>query len=315
MPSLTTNSGAPVEESVIEAFAPTIRGDVIQPSDDAYDEARQVFNAMIDKRPGLIVRCAGVADVINSVNFARSNDLLIAVRGVGHKVAGTSVCDDGILIDLSQMKGMHIDPVRRTARVEPGLTWGDLNHDLQAFELAATGGFISTTGISGLTVGGGLGWLVRKHGLALDNLLSVDVVTADGRLLTASSTENEDLFWGIRGGGGNFGIVTSFEFTVHPAGTVLAGLAIHPASRATDALRAWREYEATAPEEVTNGALLFHAPKAPFLPDALQGAPVAAWGASTRATSTRGKRRFVLSGSTVPLPQTSSNRCPTVPPV
>ena len=278
MPGLTTNSGAAVEESVIEAFAPTIRGDVIRPGDDTYDEARQVFNAMIDKRPGLIVQCAGVADVINSVNFARSNDLLIAVRGVGHNVAGTSVCDDGILIDLSQMKGMHIDPVRRTARVEPGLTWGDLNHDLQAFELAATGAFISTTGISGLTVGGGLGWLVRKHGLALDNLLSVDVVTADGRLLTASSTENEDLFWGIRGGGGNFGIVTSFKFLVHPAGTVLAGLVIHPGTQATEALRAWRDYEASAPEEVTNGALLFHAPEAPFLPEAVHGTPVVGLG-------------------------------------
>jgi len=278
MVGLRTNAGTSVEGSVIEEFAVTIRGEVIRRGDNAYDEARKVFNAMIDKRPGIIVQCAGVADVINSVNFARSNDLLVAVRGVGHNVAGTSVCDDGIVIDLSQMKGIRTDPVARKVRAEPGLTWGELNHDLQAFELAATGGFISTTGVSGLTVGGGLGWLVRKHGLALDNLLSVDVVTADGRFLIASPTENEDLFWGIRGGGGNFGIITSFEFKVHSAGTVLAGLVIHPGARAKEALRAWRDYEASAPEEVTNGALLFHAPEAPFLPEALHGAPVVGMG-------------------------------------
>ncbi len=278
MAGLTTNAGTSVEGSVIEEFAVTIRGEVIRPGDDAYDEARKVFNAMIDKRPGIIVQCAGVADVISSVNFARSNDLLVAVRGVGHNVAGTSVCDDGILIDLSRMRGIRVDPVARTVRAEPGLTWGDVNHELQAFELAATGGFVSTTGISGLTVGGGLGFLVRKHGLALDNLLSVDVVTADGRWVTASSTENEDLFWGVRGGGGNFGIIASFEFKVHPAGTVLAGMVIHPLARAREALRAWRDYEASAPEEVTNGALLFHAPAAPFLPEASHGAPVVGMG-------------------------------------
>lgn len=278
MAGLTTSAGTSVEGSVIEEFTVTIRGEVIRPGDDAYDEARKVFNAMIDKRPGIIVQCAGVADVISSVNFARSNDLLVAVRGVGHNVAGTSVCDDGILIDLSRMRGIRVDPVARTVRAEPGLTWGDVNHELQAFELAATGGFVSTTGISGLTVGGGLGFLVRKHGLALDNLLSVDVVTADGRWVTASSTENEDLFWGVRGGGGNFGIITSFEFKVHPAGTVLAGMVIHPAANAKEALRAWRDYEASAPEEVTNGALLFHAPAAPFLPEASHGAPVVGMG-------------------------------------
>ena len=278
MAGLRTNAGTSVEGSVIEEFGVTIRGEVIRPGDDAYDEARKVFNAMIDKRPGIIVQCAGVADVINSVNFARSNDLLVAVRGVGHNVAGTSVCDGGIVIDLSQMRGIRTDPVARKVRAEPGLTWGELNHDLQAFELAATGAFISTTGISGLTVGGGLGWLVRKHGLALDNLLSIDVVTADGRFLTASPTENEDLFWGMRGGGGNFGIVTSFEFKVHSAGTVFAGMVIHPAARTKEALRAWRDYEASVPEEMTNAALLFHAPEAPFLPEASHGAPVVGMG-------------------------------------
>ena len=278
MAGLRTNSGTSVEGSVIDEFDVTIRGEVTRPGDDAYDESRKVFNAMIDKHPGVIVQCAGVADVISSVNFARSNDLLVAVRGVGHNVAGSSICDDGMVIDLSQMKGIRTDPVGRTVRVEPGLTWGELNHDLQAFDLAATGGFISTTGVSGLTVGGGLGWLVRKHGLALDNLLSVDVVTADGRFLTASPSENEDLFWGMRGGGGNFGIVTSFEFSVHPAGTVLAGMVIHPAASAREAVRAWRDYEVSAPDEMTNAALLFHAPEAPFLPTESHGTAVVGLG-------------------------------------
>src|SRR6185436_7282517 len=159
-----------------------------------YDDARKVYNGMIDKRPGLIVFCAGVADIIGAVNFARTNHLLVAVRGAGHNVAGTSVCDGGIVIDLSRMKGIRTDPVARTVRAEPGVTWGELNHELQVFGLAATGGFVSTTGISGLTLGGGLGWVVRKHGLAMDNLLSVDIVTADGRFLTASSSQNVDLF-------------------------------------------------------------------------------------------------------------------------
>ena len=273
-----STAGHIVGERVIEEFEATLRGELIRSGDEGYDEARVVYNAMIDKHPGILVRCAGVADVISAVNFARTNSLLVAVRGVGHNVAGNSVCDGGIVIDLSCMKGMRIDPVARTVRTEPGLTWGELNHDLQTFGLAATGAFVSTTGISGLTVGGGLGWLVRKHGLALDNLLSVDIVTADGRLLTASPTQNEDLFWGLRGGGGNFGIVTSFEFKIHPAGIVLAGLVIHPAARAKEALQFWRDYEATAPEELTAGALLFHGPTAPILPEPLHGAPVVCMG-------------------------------------
>ncbi len=273
-----STAGHIVGERVIEEFEATLRGELIRSGDEGYDEARVVYNAMIDKHPGILVRCAGVADVISAVNFARTNSLLVAVRGVGHNVAGNSVCDGGIVIDLSCMKGMRIDPVARTVRAEPGLTWGELNHDLQTFGLAATGAFVSTTGISGLTVGGGLGWLVRKHGLALDNLLSVDIVTADGRLLTASPTQNEDLFWGLRGGGGNFGIVTSFEFKIHPAGIVLAGLVIHPAARANEALQFWRDYEATAPEELTASALLFHGPTAPILPETLHGAPVVGMG-------------------------------------
>ena len=270
----TAGTQAMVSEAAVEEFKSGLRGELILPSDAGYDEARTIYNAMIDKRPSLIVRCAGVADVISCVNFARANSLLVAVRGAGHNVAGLAVCDGGIVIDLSQMKGIRTDLATSTVRAEPGLTWFELNHDLQAFGLAATGGFISTTGIGGLTLGGGLGWLVRKHGLACDNLLSVDMVTADGRFLTASATENEDLFWGVRGGGGNFGVVTSFEFRVHPAGTVLSGLVVHPIARAKEALRFWRDYEATAPEELTAGAALLVAPSAPFVPEEARGTPV-----------------------------------------
>ncbi len=267
-----------LEDSVVQAFKSSLRGELLLPSDDGYDAARKIYNAMIDKRPAMIARCAGAADVITCVNFAREHHLLVSVRGGGHNVAGKAVCDDGLMIDLSRMKGIRVDPIRRTVRAEPGLTWGELNDDLQIFGLAATGAYVSTTGISGLTLGGGLGWLVRKHGLTVDNLLSADIVTADGRLLIASATENEDLFWCVRGGGGNFGIVASFEFKIHPAGTVLAGLVIHPLARAREALQFWREYEATAPEELTAAALLFNFPDDPSVPENLRGAPVVAMG-------------------------------------
>ncbi len=261
-------------ESVIDELRATLRGDLIRPGDSGYDDARRLHNLLIDRRPGLIVRCAGVADVIGAVNFARRNDLLVAVRGGGHSVTGNAMCDGGIVIDLSRMKGLRVDPVARRAWVEPGLTWGELNHDLQAFGLGATGGYISVTGVPGLTLGGGLGWLVRKHGLALDNLLSVDIVTADGRLLRASADEHDDLFWGVRGAGANFGVVTNFEFKVHPVGTVLAGPVIHPLDRAKDVLRVFREYAPDAPEELTWGVLLFTIPALPAFPPQLHGAPV-----------------------------------------
>jgi len=269
-----TDGQAVLAEAVVEAFELGLRGELLRIGDEGYDEARAVYNAMIDRHPGLIVRCAGVADVINSVNFARTNQLLVAVRGAGHNVGGFAVCDGGIVIDLSQMKGIRIDPSARTVRAEPGLTWGELNQDLQVFGLAATGGFVSTTGIGGLTLGGGLGWLVRKYGLACDNLLSVDIVTADGQLLTASSTQNQDLFWGVRGSGGNLGVVTSFEFRVHPLSTALGGQVIHPVARAREALQFWRDFAATAPEELTDGAVLMNAPPAPFIPVEAHGTPV-----------------------------------------
>lgn len=258
-----------IAEQALQEFRANVRGEIILPKDAGYDTARRIHNAMIDRRPALIVRCAGVADVVAAVKFARRSELLVAVRGAGHNVAGTSVCDGGVVIDLSRMKSVRVDPGRQTARVEAGATWTDVNHELQVFGLAATGGFVGATGVSGLTLGGGLGWLVRKHGLSLDNLLSVDLVTAEGRVVTARTGENDDLFWGVRGGGGNFGIATSFEFAVHPAGTVLAGMVLHPLSTTAKALRFWREYERASPEELTNGALLFHPPAELGVPEIL----------------------------------------------
>ena len=289
---VTTTQGQEtvLAETVVEEFKTSLRGKLIRPGDEDYDEARTVFNAMIDRYPALIIRCAGIADVIDSVNFARDNNLLVAVRGGGHNVTGNAVCDGGIVIDLSQMKGMQVDPLARTVHAEPGLTWGDLNHDLQVFGLGASGGFVSITGIPGLTLGGGFGWLVRKHGLAMDNLLSVDIVTADGRFLTASSTQNSDLFWGVRGGGGNFGVVTSFEFQVHPVGTVLGGLVIHPVTSAKDVLRLLRENVDTVPDELTWGILLFRVPPVPFLPEKMHGVPVIAIGVCYAGPIEEGER-------------------------
>jgi FAD/FMN-containing dehydrogenase len=267
-----------ISQSLIESFKSSLRGRVFCPGESGYDEARRIHNAMIDRRPAIIVRCAGVADVIAAVKFAREHKINASVLGTGHHVAGVSLCDDGIVIDLRAMKGIHVNPALRTARVEPGVTWGELNHELQTFGLAATGGYVGTTGVGGLTLGGGLGWMVRKYGCALDNLISADVVTAEGRFLTASLKQNEDLFWGLRGGGGNFGIVTSFEFQVHAAGTVLAGLVLHPLSKGREAVRFWREYEKTAAEEMSNGLVLFTAPPELPLPDALLREPIVALG-------------------------------------
>jgi FAD/FMN-containing dehydrogenase len=234
----------------IGEFRNSLRGPLLQPGDPGYDSARRVWNGGIDRKPALIARCTGPADVISAVKFARTNNLLVSVRGGGHNVTGNAVCDGGLMIDLSLMRGIRVDRERRTATAQAGATWGDLDHETQAFGLATTGGQISTTGIAGLTLGGGLGWLMRKCGLVVDNLLSVDVVTADGRFLTASATEHPDLFWGLRGGGGNLGLVTSFEYRLHPIGPmVMGGVVVHPAARARDALRFYRDYMATASED------------------------------------------------------------------
>jgi len=241
-----------IADEAVDEFQAKLRGQFILPGDDAYDDARTVWNAMIDRRPALIVRCAGVSDVINSVNFARANNLLMAVRGGGHSFAGNAVCDGGIVIDLSRMRGIRVDPVKQTARAEAGALWLDYDIETQAFGLASTGGTNSDTGIAGLTLGGGHGWLGGKHGLALDNLLSVDIVTADGQFRTASTTENPDLFWAVRGGGGNFGVVTSFEYQLHPVGTLLAGMVIHPFSSAKSVMEFYRDFMRDCPEELTS---------------------------------------------------------------
>src|SRR4051794_32074738 len=244
--------GTTLPEERIESFKASLRGEGLRPGDEDYEAARRVWNGMIDRRPALIARCAGTADVIQAVNFARANTLAVAVRAGGHSVAGHGVCDGGLMIDLSRLKGIRVDPARRAVRAEPGVTWGEFDHETQAFGLATTGGIVPTTGIAGLTLGGGLGYLMRRFGLACDNLLSVDVVTADGQLRTASATENEELFWGLRGGGGNFGVVTSLEYRLHPVGPlVLGGLVFHPLAAAKDALKFYHEFTGTAPEELT----------------------------------------------------------------
>lgn len=223
---------------------------LLRPGDDGYDSSRKIFNALIDKHPALIVRCAGVSDVIRAVNFARENKLLLAVRGGGHNVAGNALCDGGLVVDLSNMKSVRVDPVRRTARAEAGVNLTEFHHETQVHGLATTMGMFSPTGIAGLTLGGGLGWLAGKYGLACDNLLSADVVTAEGKLITASSVENQDLFWGLRGGGGNFGVVTSFEFRLHPVGDVLGGIIAWPLERAKEVFEFFREFTKDVPDDL-----------------------------------------------------------------
>jgi hypothetical protein len=237
-----------VTMTAIEQLKGRLRGDLFCPGDEHYDSARTIHNGMIDRRPALIVRCAGVADVLAAVTFARNNNLVVAVRGGGHGVPGFAVCDSGVMIDLSRMKAVRVDPVNRTARAEGGATWGDFDHETQAFGLATTGGIARPTGIAGLTLGGGHGYLMRTYGLACDNLLSVDVVTADGRLLTASATEHTDLFWAVRGGGGNFGVVTAFEYRLYPVSQMLGGLLVYPITHAKEVFRFYRDFTRTAPE-------------------------------------------------------------------
>ncbi len=255
-----TPASGTLDDDAIGAFGERLRGQLLRPEDAGYDPARQVWNAMIDRRPALIARCAGASDVLAAVAFAREHGLPLAVRGGGHGVAGKAVCDDGLMIDLSPMKGIRVDPVARTARAEPGVLWEEFDQEAHAFGLATVGGVVGTTGIAGLTLGGGQGWLTGKHGLTLDNLLAADVVTADGQLLRASATEHADLFWALRGAGANFGIVTSFEYQLHPVGTVLGGMVVHPLDRAVDALRFYRGFAVAQPDELTTYAVLLTMP-------------------------------------------------------
>ena len=264
-------------EATITELAESLAGELVRPGDPNYDEARSIWNGAHDARPALIVYCAGVSDVIRAVEFARSENLRIAVRGGGHSIPGFSTVDGGIVIDLSNMKGVRVDPERRTVVAQAGCLWSDLDHETQAFGLALTGGLIGTTGIAGFTLGGGIGWLMRSCGLTCDNLISADVVTADGRLVHASADENPELFWGLRGGGGNFGIVTSFEYRLHPVGPmVLGGPIFYRGEDAEQVLKGFRELAAGFPDELTTLVNLATAPPAPFLPEEIHGKPVIA---------------------------------------
>jgi FAD/FMN-containing dehydrogenase len=264
----------------LERLRDSLRGPLILPGDEGYDEARSIWNGAIDRRPACIARCTGVTDVVAAVRFARERDVEVSVRSGGHGVGGHALCDSGMVIDLSPMKGIRVDPARRTARAEAGVLWGELDRETQLFGLATVGGIVTHTGIAGLTLGGGIGWLMRKHGATVDNLVSADVVTADGELLSASEEENPDLFWGIRGGGGNFGIVSSFEYRLHPVGPiVLAGPVFHPLEDAPEVLRFYRRFAAAAPDELTMIFELSVAPPVPLLPPEVHGKPIVMVGA------------------------------------
>ena len=280
-----------MDKEALAALQQSVRGRVALPGSPDYEEARTVWNAMIDKHPAVVVRCAGAADVVRAIRFARDQDLVLAVRGGGHNIAGKAVCDGGVQIDLSLMKSVRVDPARRVVRVEPGATLGDLDRETQAFGLATPMGINSTTGVGGLTLGGGFGWLSRSLGLSIDNLLSVDVVTAGGDVVTARETENADLFWGVRGGGGNFGVVTSFEFKLHAVGPmVLAGLVIHPLAAARDVLRFKRDFVARAPDDFVCWFVLRQAPPLPFLAPEWHGKEILALAMCYRGDLKEGER-------------------------
>jgi UDP-N-acetylenolpyruvoylglucosamine reductase len=271
MTALTTPSTEPADLDLDPLHA-AVRGDVIEPGDAAYDEARRVYNAAHDRRPAVVVRPVDAADVIAAVRFARDLALPLAVRGGSHAVAGHGTCDDGLVIDLSRMRAVRVDPVARTARAEGGCTWGDFDHATHAFGLATTGGVVSTTGIAGLTLGGGMGHLSRRYGLSCDNLVSADVVTAEGTLVTCDAAHHPDLFWALRGGGGNFGVVTSLQYRLHPVDLVLGGPTLYPLDG--DVARRWRDMNADAPEEFNSIFAVLLGPSAPFLPERWHGRPV-----------------------------------------
>ncbi|WP_254536068.1 FAD-binding oxidoreductase [Halomarina litorea] len=280
-----------VDDEAIQAFEEGFRGSILRPGDDAYDEARSIWNAMIDRRPALVARCAGVADVIRSVNFAREHGLPLAVHGGGHNIAGNAVCDDGLMLDLSPMRSVRVDPEARIAWAEPGVTLAEFDHETQAFGLATPLGINSTTGLAGLTLGGGFGWLSRSLGLTIDNLRAVELVTARGELVHASEDEHPDLFWGVRGGSGNFGVVTGFEFDLHDIGTaVLSGLVVHPFDDPAALLRQYRDFVAEAPEELSAWVVLRHAPPLPFLPESVHGDLVVVFAACYVGDAVEGER-------------------------
>jgi FAD/FMN-containing dehydrogenase len=256
-----------IDDDSITQLGESFAGILYRPGDEGYDETRRVHNGMIDKRPAVIARCQGVADVVASVNFAREHGLEISIRGGGHNVAGRAVCEGGLMIDLASLKGIHVDPRSRTARAQAGLNWSEFNRETLVHGLATTGGVIGTTGIAGLTLGGGIGFLMGKYGLTIDNLLSAEVVTANGQVIRAAEDENQDLFWALRGGGGNFGVVTSFEYQLHPVGPdITGGLVAYPIEDAGKVLRFFREFAASIPDELTLFCALVHAPDGSGVP-------------------------------------------------
>jgi FAD/FMN-containing dehydrogenase len=266
-----------IGEATLQELREQARGDVLVPGQDDYEAARPLWNATVDQHPAIILRCAGVADVMLGVQFARSQGVDLAIRGGGHSLPGFSSTDGGIVLDLSRMRGVRVDPDERRAVAQPGATWGDFDHETQAFGLATTGGLISTTGISGLTLGGGIGWLMRPFGLACDNLAAADVVTADGRLVHAGSEQNQDLYWALRGGGGNFGVVVAFEFRLHSVGPmILGGPIFFPGEQAGEIARRYREYTADLPDKMTTMLNFTTAPPLPFLPEKVHGMPIVA---------------------------------------
>jgi FAD/FMN-containing dehydrogenase len=275
---VTTIAGeVKLDRAALDELEASFGGQLVRPGDPAYDEHRMIWNASIDRSPALIARCSGVADVIAAVRFARETGLVVAVRGGGHSFPGQSTCDGGIVIDLSPMKGIRVDPDARTARAQAGVLWGELDRETQAFGLATTGGIVTHTGVAGLTLGGGIGWIQRKYGLTIDQLLSVDLITAEGEFVKASATENADLFWGVRGGGGNFGIVTEFEFRLHPLGPiVMAGPVFWPMEESPKVLRFYRDWIAEAPDELMTIVVHRKAPPLPFVPQELHGKLVVA---------------------------------------
>jgi FAD/FMN-containing dehydrogenase len=288
---MTTTIAPLVDETAVQDFAGTLRGAVIQPSDPAYDEARTVRNGLIDRHPALIANCTGVADVVAAVNFAREHDLLLSVRGGGHNVAGNAVNDGGLVIDLSAMRGVWVDPAARTVRVQGGATWADVDRETQLYGLATPGGKVSTTGVGGLTLHGGFGWLRRKHGYSIDNLTEVEIVTADGEVRRASELEHPDLFWAVRGAGSNFGVVTAFTFRLHPVGPVVAFAApFYALEDALGVFPAWRDFMAAAPEEVSSNALFWSIPPVDGFPPELHRRPVVILAAAHAGNAQEGER-------------------------
>ena len=277
MTAIQTQQAPPLGTSAFDELGRSFRGEMLLPASPGYDTARSIWNGAIDRHPACVARCSGVADAVAAVRFAREHDLEIAVRGGGHNVAGTAVCDDGVVVDLSAMRGVRVEPAERTAWVQAGALWADVDHETQAHGLATTGGIVGHTGVAGLTLGGGIGFLMRKHGLVVDNLIEAEVVTAEGSIVRASADEHPDLFWALRGGGGNFGVVTSFRFALHTVGpTVMAGPIFWAADDTADVLRFYRDFAAEAPDELGTVVRLGTVPPLPVIPEELHWRPAIA---------------------------------------